>query len=130
MLELYKHLHRSDIKLDNEAAQARYQRIVSSDHLFIFIGEIDDVAACSCYLNVIENLTRGGAPYAVIENVVTHADYRRLGFGRNVVQHALRQAWKVGCYKAMLMTGNADNIPFYESCGFDASAKSGLVAKP
>jgi len=30
----------------------------------------------------------------------------------------------------MLMTGNPDNIAFYEAAGFDASAKHALLAKP
>ena len=39
----------------------------------------------SCALSVVPNLTRGCQPYGVIENVVTHADYRGKGYGKKVV---------------------------------------------
>jgi len=86
----------------------------------------------SCTLTVIPNLTRGCRPYGVIENVVTHADHRRQGHGRAVLNEALRQAWAEGCYKVMLLTGRKDEatLHFYESAGFDPSAKQAFIAKP
>lgn len=86
----------------------------------------------SCCLVVVPNLTRGGRPYALVENVVTHADFRGRGYGRAVVREALSHAWAAGCYKAMLLTGSKrpETLRFYEACGFRAGDKTGFVARP
>jgi GNAT superfamily N-acetyltransferase len=40
----------------------------------------------------VPNLTRGGSPYALIENVVTHHDFRKRGFGKQILNFALAAA--------------------------------------
>ena len=86
----------------------------------------------ACVLCIIPNLTRGLKPYGVIENVVTHADHRRQGYGRLVLEHALQHAWSQNCYKVMLLTGRKSEavFGFYESVGFDRHAKQAFLAKP
>jgi GNAT superfamily N-acetyltransferase len=81
---------------------------------------------------MIPNLTRGCRPYGVIENVVTDAEFRRQGFGRAVLQHALAWAWKKSCYKVMLLTSRKDKgtLAFYEKAGFARGAKHAFLAKP
>jgi GNAT superfamily N-acetyltransferase len=78
------------------------------------------------------NLTRGCRSYGVIENVVTHASHRRMGYGKALLAHALRFAWSANCYKVMLLTGRKDaaTLQFYESAGFDRHAKQAFVATP
>ncbi len=80
---------------------------------------------------MIPNLTRGGAPYAAIENVVVERALRGGGLGRQVMRFALDEAWRRGCYKALLQTGSRDPRVhrFYEACGFSASDKTGFVAR-
>jgi GNAT superfamily N-acetyltransferase len=80
-------------------------------------------------LAIVPNLTRGCRSYALIENVVTHADYRRRGFGTAIVKHAMELAWEAGCYKAMLLTGSRrpETHRFYQQCGLVAN-KTGFVA--
>lgn len=75
----------------------------------------------SCTVIVIPNLTRGGRSYALLENVVTHAEYRNRGFGKAILNAAAERAWAEGCYKAMLMTGSKrpSTIAFYEAAGFE-----------
>lgn len=76
---------------------------------------------------MIPNFTRGGASYALIENVVTHADFRGSGFGKSVLLAAVDAAWSLGCYKVMLLTGSKDpaTLGFYENAGF-ARTKTGF----
>lgn len=85
----------------------------------------------SCNLAVIPNLTRGGRPYAVVENVVTDAAYRRQGWGAALMAHALDQAWAAGCYKVVLTTSRKDEatLRFYERCGFDRHDKTAFVVR-
>ncbi len=67
-------------------------------------------------------------PYALIENVVTHPEYRRMGHGTAVLQAAMQAARDHGCYKVMLLTGSKrpSTLRFYESVGFNANEKAGF----
>ncbi len=78
------------------------------------------------------NVTRGARPYALIENVVTHAQHRRKGFGRAVLGAALACAWDEGAYKVMLATGSQrpSTLRFYEKAGFKRDGKTFFEARP
>jgi len=84
----------------------------------------------TCTLAVIPNLPHGGRPYAQIENVVTHTDFRGRGYGKALITHVLQLAWQENCYKVLLMTGKREAHSFYESCGFIKGDKTGFVARP
>lgn len=87
------------------------------------MAERDGAILASSTLVFIPNLTCGGKPYGLIENVVTHADDRRRGLGHQVLHFATKQAWDLGCYKVMLLTGadRPDNHAFYAAAGFEQS---------
>ena len=132
LLALYAQLNPGDAPIARERAAAILERILASEHLAIVVATQDDAVVATCYLNAIPNLTRGGASYAVIENVVVDAARRGTGLGQAVVRFALAEAWRRGCYKALLQTGSRDPRVhrFYEACGFAASEKTGFVARP
>ncbi|WP_064684346.1 GNAT family N-acetyltransferase [Rhizobium bangladeshense] len=117
---LYRHLNPTDPVLDKPMAGERFSAILAHPGMTVFIAFAGDVAAATATLIVVPNLTRGGASYALIENVVTHTDHRRQGYAGAVIGHAVEQAWKAGCYKVMLLTGskNPATLRFYENCGF------------
>ncbi len=132
LLALYAQLNPDDPPPERERLAAILADIVASKHFAIVVATRDDAVVATCYLNVIPNLTRDGASYAVIENVVVDAALRGGGLGRQVVRFALDEAWRRGCYKALLQTGSRDPRVhrFYEACGFSASDKTGFVARP
>ena len=121
--QLYRHLTPDDPICPADDALAILQRFLSYPGSAILIGEADGVLATSCTLVVIPNLTRGGRSYGLIENVVTHSDWRNRGFGRLILQAAAERAWAAGCYKVMLMTGSKkpSTLEFYRSVGFEQS---------
>lgn len=133
LLDLYRHLHTRDEPLPPRPHIERiWHDIRRNPDLKYFGLFVQDRLAASCTLTIIPNLTRGCRPYGVIENVVTHADFRRRGCGRRMLQHALDHAWTRNCYKVMLMTGRKDDATyrFYESVGFDCNAKQAFLATP
>ena len=131
LLKLYSHLHRNDAPLPEKSKlESIWKEITTNPLLYYFVLEYDEELVSSCTLSVIPNLTRGGRPYGLIENVVTHAKYRRRGFGKSILQYALDVAWKNKCYKVMLLTGSKDPVihHFYEKVGFKKGIKTGFVA--
>lgn len=133
LLKLYEHLHETDDPLPTEEQiQITWREIQETPRLKYFGVYIDDKLVSSCNLSIIPNLTRGCRPFGLIENVVTHIDFRRKGLGQRLLEHTLTFAWDQGCYKVMLLTGRKDEgvYKFYESVGFDRNAKQAFISKP
>lgn len=133
LLDLYGHMHETDDPLPGkEVIDTVWSEIMSGGCFIYFGGFIDGLLVTSCNMTVIPNLTRGCRPYGLIENMVTHSQYRRRGFGTALLHAALSYAWSKNCYKVMLMTGRKDKatLHFYESAGFDPEGKKAFIAKP
>lgn len=133
LLTLYTHLHEDDDPLPESAVvESVWRELMDGPWHQILGGFASGLLVASCALTVIPNLTRGCRPFGLIENVVTHAGHRRRGYGRLVLQEALKVAWSANCYKVMLLTGRPDEatLRFYESAGFDRQGKQGFVARP
>jgi len=129
-LALYRHLHPEDPNLAPADAAALWRQLRLFQGSEIFIGLVDGRAIATCTLVIIPNLTRGGMPYGLIENVVTDPAHRRRGRGQAVLRHAIDAGWQAGCFKVMLMTGVKDmaTLRFYESAGFEQS-KTGFQVR-
>lgn len=123
LLKLYGHLNPADAHLSEEVAKTRFREMLEHPGLTVFGAFLDDRLVASCVLHVLPNLTRGGASYALIENVVADAAERRKGHGQRVIRAAADAAFAAGCYKIMLLTGRTDPgvHRFYEICGFKQS---------
>lgn len=133
LLKLYKHLNTHDLPLpEEEVVEAKWQEILTDKKIHCVIAEAAGRLVASCILIIIPNLTRGAKPYGLIENVVTHAEYRKRGIGKHILQYALRIAWQHQCYKVMLLTGRKDEatLRFYENSGFIGGVKTGFIAYP
>ena len=131
LLKLYKHLNPIDDPLPDESTlQEIWNQILSDYKINCFVADFNGHLIASCTLVVVPNLTRGARPYGLIENVITHADYRRQGVGRRLIDHALQFAWSHNCYKVMLLSGNKreEIHKFYEKTGFKKGIKTGFVA--
>ncbi len=85
------------------------------------------VSSCVCV--IIPNLTRGIRPYAFVENVVTHADYRGKGYATECLDFAKEIAVKANCYKMMLLTGSKKEatLKFYGNAGYSSTEKTAFV---
>jgi GNAT superfamily N-acetyltransferase len=132
LMTLYRHLNPTDPVLDEALAEERFSDILAQPGMTVFIGYAGDVAAATVTSVVVPNLTRSGAPYGLIENVVTHADHRKRGYAGAVIRHAIADAWNAGCYKVMLLTGskNPATLRFYENCGFVQDKTGYQIRRP
>ncbi len=129
LLELYRHLNPDDPELAPEAVADQWAEMLADETLDIVVVEHEGQLVATCLLSVTRNLTRGARPFALVENVVTHEDFRGEGFGSQCVEAAVDRARERDCYKVMLLTGSdrAWKHEFYESCGFDPEAKTGFT---
>jgi GNAT superfamily N-acetyltransferase len=127
---LYRHLNPGDPALDVEEARVILDRLSRYTGSAVLLGICDETIATTCTLVVIPNLTRGGAPYALVENVITDPRYRKRGFGKAILTEALSVAWRHGCYKVMLLTGSKTpaTLRFYSDVGFEQS-KTGFQVR-
>ena len=128
LMELYLHLHETDIPNYETAAQT-WEHILADENYHIIVAEEDGKIVSSCTVVIVPNLTRGSRPYARVENVVTHADYRGKGLATACLNRAKEIAVAAGCYNIALLTGSKDEntLKFYENAGYKRGEKTGFI---
>ncbi len=126
ILALYLHLHEKSIAKHDETLDKTWNKILSDEDYHLIVCEKDGMIVSSCTCIVVPNLTRTVRPYILIENVVTHPDYRNKGCAGSCLSYAKDIALKNNCYKMMLMTGSKDPAThrFYEKNGFSSKDKT------
>ena len=131
LLALYTQLHPADPAPEGIALEALWRDIQADPYYHILVLKADGKLAASVSVIVVRNLTRGGRPYAIIENVITDAAFRRRGFAAALMAEAVRVAQAAGCYKVSLTTGNKDEgtFRFYEGCGFNKEDKTAFIKR-
>lgn len=129
---LYAELNVDDPPVAGPEYLQVFEEILERDGVEILLLELDGEILGSTYLNLIPNLSRGGRPYAVVENVVIAAHRRGEKLGRRLMDATLERAWAAGCYKAMLQTGSKTPAThaYYRACGFADDAKTAYLARP
>ncbi|MGI5893191.1 MAG: GNAT family N-acetyltransferase [Candidatus Merdivicinus sp.] len=131
LLELYKYLGENPVPQDVDEIDRTWKQIrqFSGYHILgVWVGER---LVSSCTLLIIPNLTHELRPYALVENVVTHPDFREKGLGSSVLSAAREIAQNENCYKIMLMTGSKKESThqFYQQAGYSADLKTGYCQK-
>jgi GNAT superfamily N-acetyltransferase len=129
LLSLYTHLNGNPLPVIDTRVEEIWRRIIGGDNHHILLGLIGGVPVTSCVLVVVENLTHTQRPYALIENVVTRADYRGRGYASRILAAAGDIAASGGCYKIMLMTGSKQEstLNFYRNAGYNCVDKTAFV---
>lgn len=128
LMQLYLHLHETEVPPFAKAEEV-WRRIISDPDYHIIVAEEDKKIVSSCTCIIIPNLTHGPRPYAWVENVVTHADYRGRGLATACLDYAKELAIKENCYRLVLMTGSKleSTLKFYENAGYNRYDKTGFI---
>ena len=124
-------LHEDSIPKMSEELKNTWSTIINDENHHIIVSETDGRIVSSCGCGIIPNLTRNVRPYAFIENVVTHEDYRKQGLGRKVIEMAIEDARAHNCYMVCLLSGasRTEAHEFYKKLGFSGDSKKGFVIR-
>jgi GNAT superfamily N-acetyltransferase len=129
LLELYTHLGDNPFPdIDGRIIEI-WREILHDQNHHVLLGFLGERPVVSCAVTVVKNLTHRQRPYALVENVVTHPEYRRMGCGSHILSAAGEIAEENNCYKMMLFTGSKKEgtLRFYERAGYSAADKTGFV---
>ncbi len=129
ILNLYLYLHEETIPEQSEYLSVTWEQIISDKNHHFIVNVIDGKIVSSCVCVIIPNLTRNVRPYAFVENVVTHADYRGHGYATECLEFAKSLAEKSNCYKIMLLTGSKKKktLDFYKNAGYNCTDKTAFI---
>ena len=129
LLKLYLFLHEDSIPELNAHLEKTWDQIIEDPNHHLVVNEIDGQIVSSCVCVIIPNLTRNVRPYAFVENVVTHGEYRKKGYATACLNYAKQIAEQNHCYKMMLLTGSKKNetLRFYENSGYNSGDKTAFV---
>lgn len=129
ILDLYLFLHEDSIPEKDRHLLEVFNRIIEDKDHHLIVFETDGKIVSSCVCVIIPNLTRNIRPYAFIENVVTHADYRGKGYATLCLDYARKIALENNCYKMMLLTGSKkqSTLDFYKNAGYNCNDKTAFI---
>lgn len=129
ILNLYLHLHETNVPEDSQKLRDTWDSIINDNNHHLVVCEVDEKIVASCVCVIIPNLTRNIRPYAFVENVVTHGDYRKKGYATACLNFAKQIAEENNCYKMMLLTGSNEEstLNFYRNAGYNSSDKTAFI---
>ena len=129
ILQLYLYLHEKNVPEDSEQLRNTWYNIMKDANHHLIVCEVDGKNMASCVCVIIPNLTRNIRPYAFVENVVTHAEYRKKGYATDCLNFAKKIAEENNCYKMMLLTGSKEEstLNFYRNAGYNSSDKTAFI---
>ncbi|KEJ90493.1 GNAT family N-acetyltransferase [Sulfitobacter donghicola] len=127
-LRLYQVLTRDPVPVTTDPAA--FHAVLDHAGTTIVGAQIEDRIVAMITLHILPNMTSGGRAYALVENVICDPEHQGKGIGKAVLQAGLDKAKAKGCYKAMLLTGEARGARgFYESLGFSGHEKHGMILR-
>lgn len=129
ILKLYLYLHEESIPEPSDCLSNTWNQILEDENHHLIVNEVDGKIVSSCVCVIIPNLSRNVHPYAFVENVVTHADFRDRGLASECLEYAKQIAKQCNCYKMMLLTGSRkkETLDFYRNAGYNDTDKTAFI---
>lgn len=129
VLHLYTQLHDNEYPEDIDLVKSLWLQIIEDKNHYIVVAEKEGKIVSSCVIVIINNLTHGQRPYALIENVITDSEFRKKGLASACMEYAKAIAKEKNCYKIMLLTGSKEEktLRFYENLGYNKRDKTAFI---
>ncbi len=127
LLHLYSVLYGKTVLKKDSGTMTTWKQMLADPFYHIIVAEEDDKIVSTCVVVIVRNLTFEHRPYAIIDNIVTHGDFRAQGLATACLQEAKKIAEDAGCFKITLSTSSRlqSTHKFYERLGYN---KEGLTA--
>lgn len=129
LLDLYTHLNDNQPTEIDTRVESVWRSMLSRPNQYILLGEEDGKVVATVSLTIVSSLTHNQRPLALIEYVVTHAEHRRHGYAKQLLERAQEIAVSRNCYKMMLITGHSEQSVhnMYKGMGFSSEGKTAYV---
>lgn len=101
------------------------------ENMYLLVAEDNGRVVSTVQMAIIESLTHNVRPFAVIENVVTHIDFRNKDYASALLEKASEIAREHRCYKVFLETGSnkESTLNFYRENGFEIDQKHSCLKR-
>ena len=118
-------------KQDMALWMSKLSKFEKDENMYLLVLEINDTVVASVQMAIIESLTHNVSPFAIVENVVTHVDYRNRGYASALLAKATEIAKEKRCYKMSLETGSnkESTLNFYRNNGFEIDKKHSCLKR-
>ena len=103
--------------------------IANSEHTHLLVCEDGGKTIATALVCLCQDVMFDNQPFALIENVVVSADYKREGIGKSLMNYIEAFCLEQNCSKIMLQTSskNRNACDFYTAMGYDPDAKIGFI---
>jgi GNAT superfamily N-acetyltransferase len=112
-----------DVQVATEQHHGALAALLDDPRYHLLVLEAGGEVLGTCALYVVPNLSHGGAPWSIVENVVVDERARSEGYGELLMAEAERLAREAGAYRLSLMS-NARRTQahrFYNRIGYAPS---------
>jgi ribosomal protein S18 acetylase RimI-like enzyme len=128
LIELYAQLaedRRGARPSRGDDAMSLLASILHQENRCLLVATTGGIVTGTADMLIVENLTYGGRPWVIVENVVVDQKCRRHGVGRALFEEVLRRASEAHCCKVQLLSlkHRKDAHEFYRSLGFQSLAE-------
>lgn len=102
-----------------ETMQNIYNKMLSDGKYTVLVAEMDNRILGTLVGIVCYELTRTGAPFMVVEDVIVDKANRNHGIGRLLMFEIEKVAKREGCFSIILVASQRRRVDgFYEKCGY------------
>ena len=121
LMELYSILYGKTMLEKSDESVRLWNRIITDSNYNIIVAEENGMLVSTCTCVIVPNMTYDRRPYAIIENIVTHSEYRAQGLASACLEEAKNIAEDAGCFRMILTTASKlkSTHRFYERLGYN-----------
>lgn len=109
-----------DSATEIETMENVYRKMLFDGKYTVLVAELDQKIVGTVVGIVCYELTRTGAPFMVVEDVIVADTNRKRGIGRRLMLEVEKIAKGAGCFSIILVASQRRRVDgFYEKCGYD-----------
>lgn len=107
----------------------RIAELAASKNTHLLVCDDGEDILATALVCLCQDVMYGNQPFALVENVVVSAGYKREGIGKEMMDYIEAFCLQQDCSKIMLQTSRKNGAArdFYRAMGYDPDAKTGFI---